>query len=67
MAKDSLHAALAVDAVARDDQSIMAIRHRTLPHFGVQFHPESILSQEGHALLQNFVAILQEQKLDALA
>lgn len=58
VAKDSLHAALAVDAVARDDQSIMAIRHRTLPHFGVQFHPESILSQEGHALLQNFVAIL---------
>jgi anthranilate synthase/aminodeoxychorismate synthase-like glutamine amidotransferase len=43
-----------------DDQSIhqgtiMGIQHQTLPVFGVQFHPESILSQSGHQLLQNFV------------
>ncbi|MCW2481764.1 aminodeoxychorismate synthase component II [Candidatus Symbiopectobacterium sp. NZEC135] len=34
---------------------IMGIRHRTLPLEGVQFHPESILSEQGHQLLQNFL------------
>jgi len=34
----------------------MAMRHRTLPIEGVQFHPESILTGEGHALLRNFLA-----------
>ncbi len=34
---------------------IMGVRHRTLPIQGVQFHPESILSQHGHALLKNFL------------
>ncbi|MGL5008215.1 MAG: aminodeoxychorismate synthase component II [Plesiomonas sp.] len=35
---------------------IMGIRHRTLPLHGVQFHPESILSEQGHAMLANFIA-----------
>ena len=39
------------------DGTIMALRHRTLPVFGVQFHPESIASQHGHALLGNFMAL----------
>ncbi|HEX7342121.1 MAG TPA: aminodeoxychorismate/anthranilate synthase component II [Rhodanobacteraceae bacterium] len=34
---------------------IMGLRHRTLPYEGVQFHPESILTHEGHALLGNFL------------
>lgn len=34
---------------------IMGVRHRTLPVEGVQFHPESILTQHGHGLLQNFL------------
>jgi anthranilate synthase component 2 len=39
-----------------DDQEIMGVRHKTLPVEGVQFHPESILTQHGHDLLRNFLA-----------
>lgn len=40
------------------DGTIMGLQHRTQPVFGVQFHPESIASQHGHALLKNFLDIL---------
>ena len=38
-----------------DDGVIMGLAHRDLPVYGVQFHPESIASQHGHALLRNFL------------
>jgi anthranilate synthase component II len=38
-----------------DDGTIMGLQHRTLPIHGVQFHPESIASEHGHALLGNFL------------
>ena len=43
-----------------DDGLIMGLQHKTLPVHGVQFHPESIASENGHALLQNFLAIAYE-------
>lgn len=45
-----------------DDGTIMGLQHRDLPIHGVQFHPESIASEHGHALLQNF---LTEMKVTA--
>ena len=38
-----------------DDGEIMGVRHRELPIQGVQFHPESILTEHGHAMLNNFL------------
>jgi anthranilate synthase component 2 len=50
----TLPADLLVTATTGDGQ-IMGLRHRTLPLEGVQFHPESILSEHGHAMLRNFL------------
>jgi len=52
--QDSLPDCLEVTAHT-DDGEIMGVRHKTLPVEGVQFHPESILSESGHALLKNFL------------
>lgn len=45
----------ALEATAHTGDIIMGLRHRTMPIFGVQFHPESIASQHGHAMLRNFL------------
>jgi anthranilate synthase component 2 len=45
---------LTVTATSEDGE-IMGVRHRALPIEGVQFHPESILSEQGHAMLRNFL------------
>ncbi len=59
IAADSLPACLEVTAWTEDDagkrEEIMAVRHTELPIQGVQFHPESILSEHGHQLLRNFL------------
>lgn len=47
---------LVVNATAGDG-SVMGLRHRTLPIHGVQFHPESIATEHGHAMLANFLRI----------
>ena len=53
--RDSVPDALAVTAES-EDGLVMGLRHRDLPVEGVQFHPESILTESGHALLRNFLA-----------
>jgi anthranilate synthase component II len=50
----SLPADLLITATSNDGE-IMGVRHRGLPIEGVQFHPESILSEHGHAMLRNFL------------
>jgi len=50
-----------------DDGLVMAMHHRSLPIFGVQFHPESIASEHGHAILANFLAIARGSNAPARA
>jgi anthranilate synthase/aminodeoxychorismate synthase-like glutamine amidotransferase len=43
-----------------EDGTLMAMRHRTRPYWGVQFHPESVLTVEGPALLRNFIRMCRD-------
>jgi len=55
--RDSLPSSLVVTAESSDGL-IMGLAHRDFPMHGVQFHPESIASENGHALLRNFLNML---------
>lgn len=46
---------LEVSAHSADDHAVMGLRHRTLPVEGVQFHPESVLTEGGHRMLANWL------------
>ncbi|WP_395820279.1 anthranilate synthase component II [Devosia sp.] len=59
---DTLPATLEVTA-STDDGLIMGMQHKSYPTHGVQFHPESIASENGHALLQNFLNIARDFNL----
>lgn len=58
--RESMGADLQVTAWTAEGE-VMGLRHRTRPAFGVQFHPESFLTEHGHALLQNFLDLLPEK------
>ena len=53
---EDIPATLVVNATS-DDAHVMGFRHATLPIHGVQFHPESIATEHGHAMLANFMAL----------
>lgn len=59
VARDSLPDCLRITAWL-EDGTIMGLRHRRLPIEGVQFHPESIRSEHGHAMLKNFLDTVAE-------
>lgn len=58
---ESLPQCLIVTANTRDGV-IMGIQHKTLPVYGVQFHPESFLTVSGRPMLQNFLNLIAERK-----
>ncbi|MCQ2500264.1 MAG: gamma-glutamyl-gamma-aminobutyrate hydrolase family protein, partial [Lachnospiraceae bacterium] len=51
-----------VITASTEDGVIMGLKHRLYPVYGIQFHPEAVLTEYGHELLQNFHRICQEWK-----
>ncbi len=60
--KTILPDSIEVTAVAEDDGEIMAVKHKKYLIEGVQFHPESIMTEEGKKILKNFIKLVEERK-----
>ena len=60
--KTIIPASLEVIATANDDNEIMAVRHKNYLIKGVQFHPESIMTEDGKKILANFIKEVKERK-----
>ena len=56
VAKDGFPACLEVTALS-DEGQIMALRHREYPIYGIQFHPESVLTPDGMTIIKNFIGL----------
>ena len=55
LAEDSLPDCLEIISKARDDREVMAVKHKNFNVYGLQFHPESILTPDGLTILENFI------------
>ena len=55
--KNSLPSSIEPLAYSEDDNELMALKVKDLPIYGVQFHPESIMSEYGHEILENFISL----------
>jgi anthranilate synthase component 2 len=64
--RQTLPDVLEVTAWTEDDE-VMGLRHRTRPIFGLQFHPESIATEGGHAMLGNFLNLAGVRRASAVA
>ena len=53
-----------ITATALDDGEVMAIEHKKFPLFGIQFHPESIGTPNGLAIIQKFIQVMEEEKYE---
>ena len=58
--RETFPAVFTIDAETEDGE-VMGMSHKTRPVFGLQFHPESIASEHGHALIANFLAAAKIQ------
>ncbi|WP_053947559.1 anthranilate synthase component II [Halolamina sediminis] len=58
--RDAIPDGLAETATTDDEDVVMAVRHREKPHVGVQFHPESILTDHGKTMIRNFLRLSRE-------
>ena len=58
---DSIPPGFLITATSDDDHEVMGLRHMTLPIEGVQFHPESVLTEEGFKIVENFAKRVRQQ------
>ncbi len=58
---DELPEELETIALSEDDGEIMAVKHKTFPAYGIQFHPESILTPQGKKIIENFTKIVEKE------
>ena len=57
LAEDTLPSCLEIISKSRDDGEVMAVKHKDFNVYGLQFHPESVLTPEGSKILKNFLEI----------
>jgi anthranilate synthase component 2 len=56
--KETIPSELKITAISLDDYQVMGIKHRDYPIFGIQFHPESIITEGGMKMISNFLSLL---------